>query len=62
MEGLTEKQIDDAIEGCKWLQKFEGIYICRGMVFSCYNVINRGDCPTLRELFQKYASGEKDKS
>jgi len=53
---MTQEQIDQAIKQCEWRQKFGDTYICRGMCLPCQRVIEKGECPTLKELF----SAEKE--
>lgn len=33
-------------------EKLGDVYICRGEVTPCFNVIDKGKCDTLKELFR----------
>ena len=50
---LTDKDIQDAIEKCKWRRNFGDIWICGGDLVPCIKHINDGRCDTLMKLFAK---------
>ena len=50
---VTQEQIDNAIENCKWKKDMCGIDICRCGVLPCSHVIEKGLCYTLIELFKE---------
>ena len=50
---LTDKDIQDAIEKCKWRRNFGDIWICDGDLVPCIKHINDGRCDTLMKLFAK---------
>ena len=49
---ITQEMIDDAIKNCIWRKEVHGVYICRGEVAPCSNVIDKGKCDTLIKLFR----------
>lgn len=54
---ITQEQIDNAIENCILRNVvFNGVYICRGEVAPCFNVIDSGKCDVLKELFRGEAN------
>lgn len=55
---ITQEMIDDAIKNCIWRQELCDIYICRGEVVPCSNVIDNGKCDTLIELFRGGKDGQ----
>lgn len=49
---ITQEMIDDAIENCIWRKEVHDVYVCRGEVAPCSNVIDNGKCDTLIKLFR----------
>lgn len=49
---ITQEMIDDAIKNCIWRKEVHDVYICRGEVAPCSNVIDSGKCDTLKKLFR----------
>lgn len=49
----TDKDIQDAIENCKWRKDLHGVWICEGDIVPCLKHINDGRCDTLIKLFAK---------
>ena len=50
---LTDKDIHDAIENCRWRKEFDGTWICGGDIVPCLKHIDDGLCDTLKRLFAK---------
>ena len=57
---ITQEMIDNAIENCIWRKEVYGIYVCRGEVAPCSNVIDSGKCVVLKELFRGSESEDKE--
>ena len=55
---LTDKDIQSAIENCKWRKDLHGTWICAGDIVPCLKHIDDGRCDTLIRLFAK--EGAKD--
>ena len=58
MRDITEKEINEAIEHCRWRQDFMGTVICSGSCGVCCVEINSGRCDTLKRLFKEAAKEE----
>lgn len=58
---ITQEMIDDAIKNCIWRKEVHDIYICRGEVAPCVNVIDAGKCDTLKELFRGGKDGDSSR-
>ena len=50
---LTDKDVQDAIENCKWRKVLHGTWICEGDIVPCLKHIDDGGCDTLIRLFAK---------
>ena len=50
MQKVTQKEIKEAIENCRWREKY--MDICKGMCLPCRRTIERGECDTLIELYR----------
>ena len=49
---ITQEMIDDAIKNCIWREEVQDVYICKGEVAPCSNVIDKGKCDTFKTLFR----------
>lgn len=50
---ITDKDIQDAVESCKWRKYLGDTWICVGDLVPCLKHIDDGKCDTLRNLFAK---------
>ena len=65
MNDVTQKQRDEALANCPWLSQNRQGYtlipdICTGACLPCANVIERGQCDTLIELFHGKSGNAKE--
>ena len=56
---LTDKDIQDAIENCKWRKDLHGTWICEGDIVPCLKHIDDGRCDTLIRLFAKKGADDE---
>ena len=56
---LTDKDIQDTIENCKWRKDLHGTWICAGDIAPCLKHIDDGRCDTLIKLFAEKGTDDE---
>lgn len=46
------QQVHYAIDKCIWRKEVHGVDICTGMAQPCVKIIDKGECDTIKRLFE----------